>query len=168
MLREAQANCDRYKVRDFALVQSDDALSKVRDEFDLVHSCLALQHIPWSRGKRLIDALLTRVRPGGFIAAQFYHRCNAPRLTRAFVRFRYAFTPTNYLRNLWKGRPMTEPAMELHIYDLPLILHRLRAAGFTEIHQFLGAQGDGAFESTLLFARRAADESACAPRTAAQ
>jgi hypothetical protein len=60
----------------------------------------------------------------------------------------------NSLRNLWRRRPLSEPAMQLHIYDEASIMRRLQRAGFTDTYQRLSTQGNGEFESTMLFARR--------------
>ena len=163
MLREAQANLERYEIRDVELVRPDDMTSTDDGQFDLVHSFLVLQHIPWNRGKRLIDELLRHVRPGGYIAVQFYHRCNAPRTVRTLVRLRYAFKAVNWTRNLLRGRPLAEPAMQLHIYDVSLIMRSLRLAGFTDAYQLLSTQGNGEFESTILLARRKGDAQRTAP-----
>ncbi|MDX1516535.1 MAG: class I SAM-dependent methyltransferase [Woeseiaceae bacterium] len=154
MLDEARANCAAMGVDDVTLLPSDDALSSVTDPFELVHSCLVLQHIPWRRGRLLISKLLARVDTGGFAAVQFYYRCNAPRLERALVRLRYSSRAVNAVRNLLRGSPMSEPPMQLHVYDLPHILRELRRQGFTDVHQHLDSVADGVFESVTLFARR--------------
>lgn len=158
MLREARINCDRHHVDNVVFVQSDDALSAVTGEFDLIHSSVVLQHIAWSRGKGLIDVLLKRVRPGGMIALQFYHHCNAPRIVRALVRLRYASGIANKLRNLRRGVPLSEPAMQLHIYDLSIVLRQLRLSGFTEVYLCQSVDGNGEFESSFVFARRTGPE----------
>ena len=157
MLAEARSNCDRQDVRNVDLVLSDDELSAVEGEFDLVHSCLVLQHIPWKRGDKLIDELIKRVRSGGIIAIQFYYHCNAPAVVRGLVRLRYTSRAANALRNLLRGRPLSEPPMQVHVYDLPSILRRLRRAGFADVHQCLGTVANGTFESVTLFARRIDD-----------
>jgi len=154
MLEEARSNCDREQITDVSLVLSDDGLTAVRGEFDLVHSCLVLPHIPWNRGTVLIDELLRRVRPGGILAIQIYYRCNAPPLKRALVRMRYSSRIVNALRNIWRRRPPGEPPMQLHVYDLPSVIRRLRRAGFAKVHLLNEASPDGDFESTLLFAQR--------------
>lgn len=65
MLAEARRNCDAAGVGHVALVDSDDDLSQVDGPFDLVHSCIVLQHIEIPRGRRLFERLVERVAPGG-------------------------------------------------------------------------------------------------------
>ena len=154
MLLEARKNCEKNQVREYQLVLSDDALSAVPGKFDLVHSSLVLQHIPWYRGKSLIGELLKRVQPLGFVVLQFYYGCNASSVLRALVKLRYSFPVVNFARNLLRRRPLFEPAMQLHVYELPWVMHRLRSEGFTDIHQFLKTEGNGTFESVFVFAMK--------------
>ena len=51
------------------LVRSDDTLSAVEGSFDLVHSCIVLQHIEIPRGRQLFAQLVGKVRPAD--AARF-------------------------------------------------------------------------------------------------
>jgi SAM-dependent methyltransferase len=157
MLAEARRNCEQLRLSNVELLHSDDGLSAVSGRFDLVHSCLVLQHIPPRRGRRIIGELIKRVRLGGFVVLQFYYRCNAPLVLRALVRACYAVPFANYARNLVRGRPVREPAMELHVYDLPRVLHCLASVGINDIHQVLGTGGNGDFDSVCIFGRRSAD-----------
>ncbi len=154
MLAEAQRNCEQHNVSNCELVLSDDRLSEAKGRFDLVHSSLVLQHIPAKRGHQLIREMLSRVAPGGFAAIQCLYRCNAPAALRAMVKLRYAFPPVNYMRNLYRKRPLLEPPMQLHLYDLSEIFHSLHELGFGAAHTVLGSQGDGAYDSAFIFAQR--------------
>jgi SAM-dependent methyltransferase len=65
MLAEAQRNCDERGIANIKLVLSDDVLSQAHGGFDLVHSCIVLQHIEVPRGMALMAQLVNRIRPGG-------------------------------------------------------------------------------------------------------
>ncbi len=65
MLAEARRNCEAAGVGHVALVDSDDDLSQVDGPFDLVHSCIVLQHIEIPRGRRLFERMVECVAPGG-------------------------------------------------------------------------------------------------------
>jgi SAM-dependent methyltransferase len=65
MLAEARRNCDERGAREARLVESDDLLSAAEGEFDLVHTCIVLQHIEVPRGRVLFQRLVDKVRPGG-------------------------------------------------------------------------------------------------------
>lgn len=52
MLAEARRNCIDAGILGVSLVESDDGLTRAEGRFDLVHSHIVLQHIPWKRGRR--------------------------------------------------------------------------------------------------------------------
>ena len=68
MLAEARQNCEARGLHNVLLAPSDDTLSAVEGQFDLIHSVLVFQHIEPTRGHRLIARLLERLRPGGIAA----------------------------------------------------------------------------------------------------
>ncbi|HSW07415.1 methyltransferase domain-containing protein [Aquabacterium sp.] len=65
MLDEARKNCDARGLQNIVLLRSDDQLSQVQGQFDLVHSTIVLQHIDPRRGCELFGRLVERVKPGG-------------------------------------------------------------------------------------------------------
>lgn len=153
MLAEAKRNCSVADVANVVFIESDDNLSRVTDMFDLVHSYIVLQHIPWRRGRGILQALAARVAPGGVLAVQILSACTAPRLIRWMVQLRYALPPLNWARNLLRGRPLFEPAMQLHVYDLAAVKSDLERGGFvcSQVDEpFAG------FRSTLVYAKRKA------------
>jgi SAM-dependent methyltransferase len=154
MLAEATRNCTEAQLANVDFRRSDDALSQVDARYDLVHSHLVFAHIAPQRGHALIEALAERVEERGFLAVQVLYACNAPRATRALVKLRYRFALLNGLRNLWRGRPWSEPAMQLHVYDLGRLLQMLRRKGFGPALLETDAFGGGQFDSVVLVAQR--------------
>ena len=65
MLAEARLNCEAQHCHNVTLVLSDDTLSRATGQFDLVYSCLVLQHIEVVRGRKLFAELVGKVQPGG-------------------------------------------------------------------------------------------------------
>jgi len=65
MLAEARRNCDERGTPQVELVGSDDQLLQAPGLFDLVHSCIVLQHLELARGRELFRELVAKVRPGG-------------------------------------------------------------------------------------------------------
>lgn len=157
MLAEAAHNCAEQRVRNVDLVSSDDGLSQAKGKYDLVNSHIVLAHIVPHRGHALIAALADRVNLGGFIAVQVLYSCNAPPLERAIVKLRYRLPPLNALRNLIRGRPFDEPAMQLHVYNLPLMLRMLHRRGFGPVLMIPDAFENGKFDSVVLIAQRRRD-----------
>lgn len=154
MLAEAKRNCDAQDLHNVEFLQSDDGLSKVHKLYDLIHSHIVFAHINPRRGHSIIEALADKVSPQGFIAIQVLYACDAPRWVRSLVRLRYRLPPLNALRNLMRGRPLREPAMQLHVYDLPLIVKTLNRLGFDKVLQVSDQFDRGQFHSTVLIAQR--------------
>ncbi|EGJ09960.1 type 11 methyltransferase [Rubrivivax benzoatilyticus JA2 = ATCC BAA-35] len=78
MLAEARRNCDQAGLSNVVLLPSDDALSAVAGDFDLVHSCIVLQHIEIPRGLVIFEQLVRRVRPGGMGGDPHHLRLGRP------------------------------------------------------------------------------------------
>jgi 2-polyprenyl-3-methyl-5-hydroxy-6-metoxy-1,4-benzoquinol methylase len=155
MIAEAEENCRRYDVTNAEFILSDDVLSKVSGQFDLVHSYIVLQHIAWSRGRSLIESLAEKVSPDGFLALQVLVACKAPTMVRALTKLRYAFPPANWVRNLLCQRPIFEAAMQLHVYSIEDIGAALEARGFHNFIEFAdSADLQRDFEGKFLIARR--------------
>jgi len=72
MLAEARRNCERFGVSErVSLVTSDDELSQVEGEFDLIHSFIVFQHIDARRGRDIAARLIGRLAPGGIASLHF-------------------------------------------------------------------------------------------------
>jgi len=152
MLAEAASNCQKSNIKNVSFVKSDDNLTKLTGTFNLIHSCLVLQHIDTKRGMRLIDALVRHLEPGGVIAIQFHYHCDAPKVIRALVKLRYNLPIANVARNIIRGRPLREPAMQLHIYDLEAVISMLKAAGVDSI--YLNPFKHAEFQSVALYGQK--------------
>jgi 2-polyprenyl-3-methyl-5-hydroxy-6-metoxy-1,4-benzoquinol methylase len=157
MIAEAARNCERAGVTNATFSMSDDTLSLVSGTFKLVHSYIVLQHIPWRRGRGILQALASRVEANGYISVQFLTSCSAPKMTRGLVRLRYILPPINWVRNAIRGKSLFEPPMQLHVYGLADIVGDLAARGFGDPLLVVEPPALGfEFESTFLFARRIA------------
>ena len=153
MIEEARKNCEQRGLHNVTFVKSDDGLSRLQGQFDLIHSDIVMPHIAWSRGRKIIQALSDHVAPHGCLALQMLTACNSAAFTRALVRLRYVFPPANWARNLIRMRPMFEPAMQLHVYDLDVVRRDLTQLGFAVTHTTNEIPG---FQSTWVYAQRSA------------
>lgn len=68
MLDEARKNCEEQSLRNVRLIKSDDNLSNLHGQFDLVNSFIVFQHIPVERGGKLFTRLLDHLNEGGICA----------------------------------------------------------------------------------------------------
>lgn len=158
MIAEAKKNCEAADARNISFVLSNDDLSQVTEEFDLIHSYIVLQHIPWKRGRVILHSLAKQVAPGGVLAVQFLTSCNAPWVIRALVRLRYLLPPLNWIRNIIRRRPIFEPAMQLHVYDLQEVLADLNALNITSLVQIeRPSSNQFEFNGVFLYAHRSVD-----------
>lgn len=154
MLAIAAEHSEAHGLHNIKFVESDDELTAATGKFEFVHSYIVLQHIHPTRGSRIIGNLAELVSIGGYLAIQFYTKCNATTLERNLTKARYLFPPANWCRNILKTRPVFEQAMQLHTYDLGRILRTLRKSGFPEVTLLLDSEAHGTFESAFLLARR--------------
>ena len=166
MLDEARRNCDRLGLTDVTLALSDDLLSHVEGQFDLVHSVIVLQHIDALRGRSLFSQLVDRVRPGGIGAlhltyAKSIHADNygapPPRVVQTEP---VPAPPPKGWRKLLGGTPPPEaspppppaadPEMQMNCYPMNDILFILQRAGVLRFHADFSDHG-GELGMTLYF-----------------
>ncbi len=157
MIAEAADNAKSLGITNVGFVLSDDLLTNVVGKFSLIHSYIVLQHIPWERGRLILQELSLKVEPGGYLAVHLFISCNASNLVRAAVRFRYALPPLHWLRNLIKHRPLFEPAMQLHTYDINTVIEDLKERNFDTPICCNEPDIDG-FKSVFLLARRISND----------
>ncbi|MBO9574938.1 MAG: class I SAM-dependent methyltransferase [Sphingobium sp.] len=152
MLAEAERNAQRSGFDNIRFALSDDRLSEAHGQFDLVMSCIVLQHIPVRRGLHILQELLGRVAPGGVAAIQlcigrhdslasrlrFWTQCNVPGV--------------HELVNLKRGRPMREPFMQMNAYPLDRVIAMADAMNFGSC--VISSFADARFRSAELLLRR--------------
>lgn len=164
MLAEARRNCDERGAANVELVPSDDQLAAAPGPFDLVHSCIVLQHIEIPRGLALFERLIDRIRPGGYGALHLtyawdvYHANHgvapppppAPPVGGALAQVKAS------LRTLVSPPPAPaqpssgDPEMQMNFYNLSQVLFIVQRAGVTELHTHFTDHG-GALGVFLFF-----------------
>jgi SAM-dependent methyltransferase len=130
MLQEARQNCDEQRLHNVRLLRSDDDLSTLTGEFDLIHSCIVLQHIPVERGRTLFSKLLQQLSAGGVGAIQ---------LTYSKARFAstYGLAPPELPRvdtSTPRAAADADPLMQMNPYNLNEILFLMQRRGILQFH----------------------------------
>jgi trans-aconitate methyltransferase len=113
-----------------------------------------LQHIPVSRGEKIIQQLIDRLNPGGVLAIQFPFRRKASALRKSIVKLRENLAPVAWLLNMIRGRRWNEPLMQMNDYDLNRILRILSDSGINDV--FIEIENSSFNYSAFVFARRPA------------
>lgn len=130
MLAEARRNAEAAGLANARWLLSDDALGAVEGRFDLVMSCIVLQHIPVRRGLGIVRRLLDRVAPGGAAALHVcIDRGDSPAQALRYAAQRHVPGVQRYL-NRRAGRPADEPLMQMNAYPLNIILAQAQTLGF--------------------------------------
>lgn len=95
-------------------------------QFDLVHSCLVLQHIPVKRGLEIIEQLRACVAPGGVLAVQ------VPLETRRswVYRIKHALPAARFVFNALQGKPLRQPLMQMNAYPAEVVSSALGTSDF--------------------------------------
>lgn len=111
------------------------SVDAINEQFDLVHSFIVIQHIRPVQGMGIVDSLMQRVRPGGFLAIQF--TLGSLDWKRTAVNWlRYRIPLVQYAANVLRRRPVTEPVMELNTYDLHAVPKLCQQAGIEVMSVF--------------------------------
>lgn len=148
MLLEAQRNAKARGCSNVDWRVSDDTLASVSEQFDLVHTCITLQHVEPERGTRLFRRLLECIADGGVGAIQVTYAKSQyaetygrppppPALAAAAPTPR---TVTGGFRSLLsRAEPVPEPAqadpeMQMNSYDLNPLFYLMQRAGVTQFN----------------------------------
>ena len=126
---EALNNCRSRGINNVQFLEALTPLLESESRFDLVHSSIVFNHIPWARGKDIIAQMFELLRPRGAMAVQVMLNSRTSPLRRAGSWLRRNFLPVNWLVNLARGRPAHEPLMQGNAYPLEEMLPMLKMAG---------------------------------------
>jgi SAM-dependent methyltransferase len=146
MLKEAQINCDDYRVTNVRLLLSDDLLSSLTGTFDLIHSFVVLQHIAPERGQELFRRLLGHIAPGGLGAVHVLYSKIQYVETHGVVP-PPSHSPAAGASSLAPGR---DPDMQMNPYNVNELLFALQRRGVTRFHAEFTDHG-GEFGIFLFF-----------------
>lgn len=132
MLNEARRNCASFRLNNVRLLLSDDELTGLTGEYDLVHSYIVFQHIPPERGRVILRRLLDFIAPGGMGAIHVLYGKRIHAET-------YGMPPPksgNGLPSLMKRvlAPDADPEMQMNPYLLNEFLFLLQSAGVHRLH----------------------------------
>ena len=153
---EALKNCRDRGIDNVQLFETLSPLLEANARFDLIHSSIVFNHIPWVRGKGIIIQMFELLRPGGAMAVQVMISCGASTGRRAGRWIRRNFLPANWLVNIARGRSAFEPLMQGNPYPLGELLPLLKAAGAGIFYIKLDTTAAGEVFATLFCTKASA------------
>jgi SAM-dependent methyltransferase len=134
MIEEAKNNCRERGVSNVTFVKSNDSLSGVSGSFDLINSFIVFQHIPPRRGKVILQKLVGKLQENGIGVLHFTY-FGKESLGRKLLIEAYKSIPFLFgLRNLLKGKPISEPMMQMNEYNLNDLFKILQESGCHRCH----------------------------------
>jgi SAM-dependent methyltransferase len=148
MLAEAKINCDDQKVTNVRLVAADDTLSSLDCQFDLIHSFIVFQHIPFERGRVIFARLLDRLSPGGVGAIHFLYSSTRFSATAGAP----PAIPVEAKADPIPVSPKSDPEMQMNPYPLTELFFIMQSFRITEFHVEFTDHG-GEFGVYLFFAK---------------
>ena len=133
MLQEARRMCQAYNVE---FIESDGELSKVNGKFDFVHSYIVLQHIPVRRGVKLFERIIELLADGGVAALHFTYFRDISFIRKSLCWIQKKIPLMSNLANLVKGKPFSNPHIQMNDYNMNRIFELLqkRGCGHVYIH----------------------------------
>ncbi len=143
MLKEARINSNGKTNIEFVL--SDDNLSLLPQNLDMVHSYIVFQHIPVDRGMHIAKMLINRLNPGGIGVLHFTYAIPGEKTeVKRIIRLLFRIFPVLYSIKA-KIKKQRGPMMQMNEYSLSAISKLIQEAGANEIfisltnHNFYGA-----------------------------
>lgn len=126
MLSEAKRNCEIRSIKNVSFVKGDDNLTSLTGKYDLIHSLIVFQHIPVKRGERIFSSLLSHLNPDGICVLHFTYIGNTQPHRRLITWLKSNVPFVRSLINLFKGKPMFGPIMQMNSYDLNRIFFMIQ------------------------------------------
>lgn len=127
MLELARRNCEARNVRSIAF-QPVETFLESGQTFDLVNATLLLQRMPPRDGCRILEHLLSRVAPGGYLHVQVPYRSSRKVLSTALMTARRHSRVVNRLVNVARHRPVDVDVLDVNVYSLDEIFALLSRA----------------------------------------
>jgi ubiquinone/menaquinone biosynthesis C-methylase UbiE len=149
MLEAADKLCKEEDIGNIKLVKGDDNLSKVTGTFDFIHSIYVFQHIPFKRGKIILDRLLSSLEPNGVGTLQFLIH-NELSISKKLIYWTKVNIPLACnIFNIIKGKSWNTPMMQLNNYNLNYILQTLKKNGCE--HSYIRYTKEDEYYGALIF-----------------
>ncbi|MCG8619767.1 MAG: class I SAM-dependent methyltransferase [Desulfobacterales bacterium] len=150
MLDEAKKNARQMEIANLDFVKNDDRVEA--GSFDFIHSIYVFQHIPWPRGRKILERMLDRLDPGGIISIQFLISNTLPPKSRLKYWMKVHLPFVKNIHNLLHRKEWGTPMMQLNAYNLNRITDILRRKGCN--HLYLRPTKEGRYRGMIVIAQK--------------
>lgn len=131
MIKEAEKNCLLNNLSNVSFTENLDLIPK--ESFDFVHSFIVLQHIPPSKGMKLISRLIELIKPSGIGALHVTYKNQFSLLKKAGLWARRNIKSFHYVCNVLQKRKWDLPVIPMYVYNLPSLLEIFRKAAISDV-----------------------------------
>ncbi len=118
MLKKAEENCEKRKIKNIVLVRSDNHLPSSSKKFELINSFLTFQHIEPRLGLKNFQELINLLSDDGIFIAHFIYDRDSKPFKKILPKIRRKIPFSNALSNLRHGKKINSPVMEIYHYNL--------------------------------------------------
>ncbi|HUP61655.1 MAG TPA: methyltransferase domain-containing protein [Thermoanaerobaculia bacterium] len=151
MLALARQNCEARNVRRIRF-QSVEEYLQSGQTFDMVNATLVLQRMPPRHGYRILEQLISRVAPDGYLHIQLPYRSYRDCLSSALMVARRHSEAVNKVVNVLRHRPADADVAGVEVYSLDEIF-ALLSAGKLDVRK-VDLSRENELEVATLVARR--------------
>jgi SAM-dependent methyltransferase len=134
MLAHARKNCERLAVDNAQFIHTSELSSLAPGSFDLVHSYIVFQHIPPSRGERILSDIVALIADGGVGAIHFAYAFDWRPMRRLLYEVRSRSGIVHSILNMAQGKKFSRPFMQMNNYSINRVLDVLYRAGCSNVH----------------------------------
>lgn len=137
MLLEAKKNCDEQGIDNVQLLVSNDEISLLGRQFDLIHSYIVFQHIPPERGRTIFGKLLRHIPVGGIGAIHFCYSKSHYEETHGVAPQPAPPAESATVQETLVPNPLpqsADPEMQMNSYHMNEVLFLLQKAGVSRFH----------------------------------
>jgi cyclopropane fatty-acyl-phospholipid synthase-like methyltransferase len=109
-------------------------MSKVGGKFDFVHSFIVFQHISVRRGLKLFERMIELLSDNGVAALHFTYFRDVSFMRKSLCWMQKKIPLMSNLANLVKGKPFSNPHMQMNDYNLNRIFELLQKWGLDQVY----------------------------------
>jgi len=156
MLKEAEKLSTHEKTENTTFVKGDDELSKITDTFNFVHSIYVFQHIPFKRGKKILDRILSSLEPDGVGVLQFLIYNDLSIYKKLIYWAKVNIPLVHNIFNIIKRKSWNSPMMQLNNYNLNYILQKLKENGCG--HSYIRYTKEDYYHGVIIFFQKSTEK----------